>query len=129
MPARRPLRPVHFARARFGALSRRLGDERGQAAAELAALLPVVALLALLCWQAVVAGHTVWMSGSAARAAARAAAIGADAEGAARRVLPAARVSERGDGVVRVRVPVHTVVGGLRLTSVETRARFAPQEG
>src|SRR5919107_2227349 len=63
--------------------------ERGQATVELVALLPLVALLAGLLWQAAVAGQAIWLAGSAARAAARASAVGADARAAARRVLPA----------------------------------------
>ncbi len=62
--------------------------ELGQATVELMALLPLVAVLGALLWQAVVAGQAIWFAGSAARAAARASAIGADARAAARRVLP-----------------------------------------
>lgn len=104
-------------------------DERGQATVELVAALPLVALLALLAWQAAVAGHAAWLSGSAARAAARASAIGGDPEAAARRVLPAATVVDEGDGAVRLRVPIPVVVAGVELTAIETRARFAPQAG
>ncbi|HEU4657256.1 MAG TPA: hypothetical protein VFR97_07005 [Capillimicrobium sp.] len=103
--------------------------ERGQATVELVAVLPLVALLALLAWQAVVAGHVVWVSGSAARAAARASALGADAQAAARRVLPAARVRDDGDGAVTLTAPIPAVVAGVRLAEVRTQARFAPQDG
>ena len=112
----------------------RARDETGQAAVELAALAPLLAVLALMAWQAVVVGQAVWLSGGAARAAARATALGADADAAARRVLPhglGARVSTArsgGDGVV-VRLGVPSVVGGLRLATISTRARFAPQGG
>jgi hypothetical protein len=104
-------------------------DERGQATVELVAVLPLVALLALLAWQGAVAGHAAWMSGSAARAAARASAIGGDPEAAARRVIAGAEVDDKGDGEVTVRVPVPAVVAGVQLTAIETRARFAPQGG
>jgi hypothetical protein len=103
--------------------------ERGQATVELVGVLPVVALLGLLCWQAVVAGQTMWLSGAAARAAARASALGADAQAAARRTLPRATVVEEGGGAVRVTVPIVAVVAGVRLTDIERRARFAPQVG
>ncbi|MDQ3676500.1 MAG: ParA family protein, partial [Actinomycetota bacterium] len=63
--------------------------ECGQATVELVALLPLVAVLAGILWQATIVGQAVWLSGSAARAAARASAIGDDARAAARRVLPA----------------------------------------
>src|SRR3954468_18155325 len=60
----------------------------GQAAVELVAVIPIVIVLAAALWQAVVAGQAVWVSGAAARAAARAAAVGGDAEAAARRAPP-----------------------------------------
>ncbi|HVW18454.1 MAG TPA: hypothetical protein VHB30_09410, partial [Solirubrobacteraceae bacterium] len=57
--------------------SRRLpAGSRGQASVELVALLPIVLLVGAALWQAVVAGQAIWLSGGAARAAARAAAIG-----------------------------------------------------
>jgi uncharacterized membrane protein len=88
-----------------------------------------VAVLALLSWQAVVAGDAVWRSGAAARAAARASAVGGDPARAARRVAAHARVHEEGDGAVTVTVPIAAVVGGMRLARIERRARFAPQVG
>ena len=63
-------------------------DSSGQASVELVAMLPVLALALGALWQGVVAGQAIWMSGSAARAAARAHALGDDAEDAARRSLP-----------------------------------------
>jgi pilus assembly protein CpaE len=109
-------------------------NTRGQAAVELVGILPLVVLLGLLCWQAVVAGQAVWLSGAAARAAARASALDQDAQAAARRVLPdslAAGVSvdDAGGGDVRVDVPIPAVVGGIRLASISERARFAAQGG
>lgn len=109
--------------------------QRGQAAVELVAVLPLVALLGLLAWQAVLAGQAVWLSGSAARAAARAEAIGGDGSAAARRLLPASmrggvRVQRHGDdGEVELRVAIPAVVGGVELAEIRTRARFAPQGG
>ncbi|MCW3023755.1 MAG: pilus assembly protein, partial [Conexibacter sp.] len=49
----------------------RARGEEGQAAVELVALLPVLALVAALAWQSVVAGQAWWMAGAAAREAAR----------------------------------------------------------
>src|SRR3954469_11056182 len=97
----------------------RTGD-RGQAAVELVALLPLLVVGLLGAWQVVLAGHTAWSAHAAARAAARAHAIGADELAAARRALPAAldrRVvvadpDAQGRAVVRVRIPA--VVPGLR---------------
>jgi hypothetical protein len=106
--------------------------ERGQASVELVALLPLMAALAVLLWQGVVAGQAVWLVGSAARAAARASAVGADEHAAARRVLPARL--ERGmvvrrveSGGVRVAIAVPALVGSGRLTTVSARARLQEQ--
>src|SRR4051794_9249606 len=66
----------------------RVRCDAGQATVELVALLPLVGLLAALLWQALLAGETIWLSGGAARAAARAVAVGADPVVAARAVLP-----------------------------------------
>lgn len=109
--------------------------ERGQATVELVALLPLLAVLAALLWQAVVAGQAVWLAGSAARAAARANAVGGDERAAARRVLPARL--ERGlvvgrtapGGSVRVAIAVPAIIGSARLTTVSARARLQGQGG
>lgn len=109
--------------------------QRGQATVEFVALLPLVAVLAGLLWQAVVAGQAVWLAGSAARAAARASALGADARVAARGVLP--QRLERGlviverpggrDEGVRVAIRIPSVVGDTRLGTVTARARLRDQ--
>ena len=103
----------------------------GQAAVELVALLPLVALVALALWQLAVAGQAAWLAGAAARAAARAHAVGGDEAEAARGVLPprlepGLRVRARDDGSVTLRLAVPSVVGG-RLTTIGSRARFEPQ--
>ena len=114
--------------------SRSRTAEAGQATVELVALLPLVAVLAAVLWQGVVAGQAVWLAGSAARAAARAAAVGADARAAARRALPArlerglvVRAGSADDGGVRVAIAVPAVVGSGRLTTVTGRARLQDQ--
>lgn len=109
-------------------------DERGQATVELVALLPVVALLGLLGWQALIAGQAAWLSGTAARAAARASAVGADPAAAARRVLPVGlaaglTVRHQGDGEVSLALPVPAVVAGWTVMTLHATARFAPQVG
>lgn len=108
-------------------------SQAGQASVELVALLPLMAVLAVLGWQVVVAGQAVWLAGSAARAAARATAVGTDASAAARRVLPSrlerglvVRPAASGEGV-RVAIAIPTVVGGGRLTTVSARARLQDQ--
>ena len=113
--------------------SRRLLAASGQASVELVALLPLLAAVALLAWQAVVAGQAIWLSGSAARAAARAAALGDDPTAAARASLPrslsgGARAAEGDDGAVSVSLAVPSVLGHVRLTTIRARARFASQE-
>jgi hypothetical protein len=113
----------------------RLRAQEGQASVELVALLPLLALVAALLWQAVVAGQAVWLAGTAARAAARAEAVGADAPAAARRVLTSrlgrsARVTAARDGSVTVRIRIPAVIGPDRsLGSFSTQARFAAQDG
>ena len=107
-------------------------SERGQASVELVALLPVIAVLALGVWQVAVAGHAVWAAGAAARAAARAEAVGGDTKTAARRLLPArvrgaAAIHAADGGEVRVDVPIPAVVGGGSLFTTTARARFEPQ--
>ena len=106
--------------------------EHGQATVELVALLPVIAVIGLGVWQVAVAGHVVWAAGAAARAAARAEAVGGSTERAARRILPrrvrsAARVRAGDGGEVRVEVPIPAVVGGGALFTTTARARFEPQ--
>jgi hypothetical protein len=106
--------------------------ESGQATVELVAVLPVVALIGLALWQLAVAGHAAWLAGSAARAAARAHAVGGEAADGARGVLPprlerGLKVRAADDGAVTVSVPVPSVVGPGRLTTVDARARFEPQ--
>lgn len=88
-----------------------LKEERGQASLELVGTLPFVLLAALVAWQLVLAGQTLWMSGHAARVAARAEAVGRDPARAARSALPDAlerglRVERRRAGGVRVRLRV-----------------------
>ncbi len=104
----------------------------GQAAAELAALLPLAALLLAGAWQLVVAGHATWAAGSAARAAARAAAVGADARAAARSALPSRlerglRVRDRGSGTVEVTLRIPPVLGLPVLGHASATAHFRPQ--
>ena len=105
-------------------------SERGQAAVELVAVLPVVVALLAGLWQLAVFGHTSWAAAGAARAAARASAVGRDPRAAARSRLPARlerglTVTRSGGGVVvRVRVPS---VFGLPVGTASARASFVPQ--
>ena len=103
--------------------------ERGQATVELVALLPLIALLAGVMWQATVAGQAVWLAGSAARAAARASAVGGDPRAAARGVLERGLVISRLAGAdgVRVSISIPAVIGGGLLGSVTARAALDDQ--
>jgi len=113
----------------------RHGPQDGQASVEMVGILPLVAIIAALLWQAAVAGQAVWLAGTAARAAARAQAVGGDPEQAARGTLPASlrsglRTSTGGDGAVRVRIRIPSVVtGGQRIATVSAAAHFQPQGG
>jgi hypothetical protein len=107
-------------------------SESGQATVEFVALLPVMAVVAFALWQAMVAGQAAWLAGSSARAAARASAVGGDVRAAAASVLPASlrhglRVDRRGEGTVRVRVGVPSVVGAGRVATFTSTAHFEVQ--
>lgn len=109
----------------------RARTEDGQASVELVVLLPLLAVVAMLAWQAIVAGQALWLAGSAAREAARAQALGHDATRAARGVLPGAlrrglRVDDVDEGV-RLRLAIPAVVGRRSLGSLTVRARMEPQ--
>jgi hypothetical protein len=106
----------------------------GQASVETVALLPLVVLVGALLWQAVVAGQALWLSGAAARAAARATAVGADADAAARAALPprlerGLRVHPASYGAgIRVSVRVPSVLTTGSIATVESRAAFPEQQ-
>lgn len=92
-------------------------SERGQATVELVAGLPLVILAGALAWQLALAGHAAWLTAHAARAGARAEAVGEDPARAARSVLPAAlerglEVQRARGGGVRVKVRVPLLVRG-----------------
>ncbi len=105
----------------------------GQAAVELVALLPLIALLLALAYQALLAGQAAWAAHVAARAAARANAVGTGATAAARAHLPAGlerglRVHATSGGDVRVSVEVPRVLPALSLGHVAATAHFRPQD-
>jgi hypothetical protein len=103
----------------------------GQASVETVALLPLIALVGALLWQALLVGQAAWLAGSAAHGAARAQAIGADPRAAAARVLPRrlrTGLSVRaGAREVHVRVGVPALVGGGSLVRVSARAHLQEQ--
>ena len=78
---------------------------------EAVATVPAVLVAALVGWQLVLAGQALWLCANAARAAARAEAVGESPEQAARSTLPKAlvrglSVERRPAGAVRVEIGV-----------------------
>jgi hypothetical protein len=107
----------------------RAPHEKGQASAELAALLPCLAAVLAVAWQLVLAGHASAVVAGAARAAARAAAVGADPGAAARAHLPARlehglRVRRVRDGAIEVSVRVPVLLHAVPLGRVHAEARL-----
>jgi type IV secretory pathway TrbD component len=110
----------------------RLAAEGGQATVELVALLPVIAVLVAGAWQAALAGHAVWAANAAARAAARAHAVGADPRVAARSHLPRGlerglRVTAEQGGNVRISVRIPALPGLPSPGRASAVAHFEPQ--
>jgi hypothetical protein len=106
--------------------------DAGQATVELVALLPVVLALLAAIWQAVLAGNAFWAAGAAARAAARAPAVGGDPADAARAHLPpdlerGLRVVAEADGDVRISIRVPALPGLPSPGRTGARAHFEPQ--
>lgn len=106
--------------------------QSGQAAVELVAVLPVLVALLAGLWQVAMVGHASWSASAAARAAARAYALGADSRAAARAHLPprlerGLRVRESERGEVRVTVRVPSVIGAGRMGRVSATSAFAAQ--
>jgi hypothetical protein len=112
-------------------LANRAG-ERGQASAELVAIIPALLLAVLVAAQLGLVGWALWSAGSAARAGARAAHVGGDAESAARSALPThlrrgAQVDDGDEVKVRVRVP--TLVPGAPRVPLTARAALSAGDG
>ncbi|HET9185759.1 MAG TPA: hypothetical protein VFN82_06400 [Solirubrobacterales bacterium] len=106
--------------------------EAGQAAVELVAVLPFLALALLMAGQLMLAGQALWSAGVAARAGARSALVERDPAAAARAALPAAMRAgakvEDEDGVA-VRVPVPRLLPDLPPLSVAARAALEDGDG
>jgi hypothetical protein len=131
----RPARQIARLSARLSqgvAWRSRARSEAGQAAVELVAVLPLVAAVLLLLWQAALAGHAAWAAAAAARAAARAHAVGADPGRAARDHLPARlerdlQVEAAAAGRVHVAVTIPALPGLPTLGRARATAHFEPQ--
>jgi hypothetical protein len=110
----------------------RAGDERGQASAELVAVVPALLLGVLIAAQIGLVGYALWAAGDAARAGARAALVGGDPEASARGALPGplrdgANVSGKGEVEVRVHVPA--LIPGLPSVPLAARADLGAGDG
>jgi hypothetical protein len=84
--------------------------EEGTASVELVAVVPFLLLAVLAAVQIALAGQALWSAGVAARAGARAALVGGEADTVARRALPpslreGSEVRAGSEVVVRVAVP------------------------
>jgi hypothetical protein len=106
--------------------------EAGQATVELVALLPVLAALLVALWQLVLVGYAEWAVSAAARAAARADAVGSDPARAARGHLAASLehgLSVRADepGTVHVAVRIPSLPGVPSLGHARATGHFEPQ--
>jgi hypothetical protein len=105
--------------------------ESGQASAELLGALPALLLVGAIVWQLALAGQAAWLCANAARAAARAEAVGRDGKAAARSALPRSlrrgmSVKSADGGAVRVRLRVPMIVPAWRSpVSVAATARLA----
>jgi hypothetical protein len=109
-----------------------LSDDTGQASVELVAVLPLVAAVLAALWQVALVGYAEWAATAAARAAARADAVGGDPARAARAHL--ARPFEHGlsvrsqaAGTVRVAVRIPTLPGVPDLGHARATGHFEPQ--
>jgi Flp pilus assembly protein TadG len=107
-------------------------SQRGQASVEFVALLPLIVLVLFAGWQLLLAGDALWNARAAARAAARAQAVGDDPREAARDHLPAPlerglRVTTDADGDVRVSVRIPAVIRALDVGRVAATGHFERQ--
>lgn len=99
---------------------------------ELVAVVPFLLLALLTAAQIALAGQALWSAGVAARAGARAAAVGGDAVAAARAALPpgmraGAKVEDEGEVSVRVEVP--RLVSSLPVVRVGASSGLEPGGG
>jgi hypothetical protein len=96
------------------------------------ATLPLVVLVGAIVWQLALAGHAAWMCAHAARVAARAEAVGADGEEAARSALPGSlerglSVEHASGGAVRVEVRIPLIARSWRGPVTVTATAALPQ--
>jgi hypothetical protein len=90
--------------------------------------LPFLLLAILVAAQLAVAGASLWSTGLAARAGARASLVGGQANGVARAALPPtlrreARIVTR-EGAVAVEVPLPSLLPGLPAVGIGSKTRL-----
>jgi hypothetical protein len=108
----------------------RLRRADGTASVELIGVLPALLVVVLIAGQIAAAGYALWSAALAARAGARAAAVGADSARAARGALPSLlreKADVRGGEAVTVRVGVPRLVPALPRFDVAARTRLLPE--
>lgn len=106
--------------------------EDGTASVELIAAIPFLLLAVLVAAQLALAGQALWAAGVAARAGARAALVGGDPGGAARRTLPPAMragAEVTGSDAVAVRVPIPRLLPGIPPLHVSAEAKLGGDDG
>jgi hypothetical protein len=106
--------------------------EGGTASVELIAVVPFLLLAVLVAAQIALAGQALWSAGIAARAGARAAAVGGDVTATARRALPPSLRSgvEVSDGdAVSVRVGIPRLLPGLPRLTVNAKSDLVDGDG
>ncbi len=106
-----PTQRSHRSRRSSKAVRQPLSEaaESGQASLELVGLFPLVLLLIVFAWQAVLTGVSAHMASNSAEEGARAAAVGGDVDGAARAAVPgwlADNITVRRQGTTSVQVTI-----------------------
>ncbi|HEX6455222.1 MAG TPA: hypothetical protein VF009_01740 [Solirubrobacterales bacterium] len=99
---------------------------------ELVAVVPFLLLALLAAAQIALAGQALWSASVAARAGARAAAVGGDAVAAARSALPPAMqqgAKVEDEGTVSVRVEVPRLIPPLPVVRVAASSGLEPSGG
>lgn len=106
--------------------------EGGTASVEMVAVAPFLLLAILVAAQIGLAGQALWSAGVAARAGARAALVGGDAEAAARRALPDSMrdgAEVRDGDAVSVRVVIPRLLPAMPELRVGARSALEPGDG
>ena len=110
----------------------RTASQHGQAAVELVVVVPLLVVLLAALGQLSVAGYALWTAGDAARAGARAAEVGGDAEAAVRSALPD-WLERRADvavaGPVKVTVDAPALLPGVPAIPVSAATDLDPGAG